>query len=277
MYKDSNTGSRSAARDLLMIVTVWLSCFVAEVACEAVLPRLFADVMSDAMALRCMNGVRVVVLLVLPALLLNKMLAGAGDANFVPSIVRPLMPAVMLTGILATVALVPVVTSLSLLNHLLLPQSGWLHDMAASQDASVNAYYAIVMPSLSPADWVVNIAVVAILAGVGEELFFRGILQGFALRCGMRGWVAVLVVALFFSLVHFQVSEFVPRLAMGLVLGYAYLLSGHIWLPVVMHIANNVVALLTYNYPLAFGWQWLVGIVAGAGLIAIALLRKHKK
>lgn len=277
MNSGFNVGNYNAPRDLLMIVATWLACFGVTVVAEALLLPAFPDAMSDPMALRCIAAAKNVIMLVLPALLLNKMLTEVSSGNFVSSINRPLTLKMLLAGVLVTVALVPAISSLSLLNHQLLPQSGWLHDIAVSQDASVNAYYALVMTSRVPADWIANIVVVALLAGVGEELFFRGILQGFAVRCGMRGWVAVFVVALLFSLVHFQVSEFIPRLAMGVVLGFAYLKTGRIWMPVVVHVVNNVVALVTYNHELSLGMQCLVGLAAVAGLAAVLRLGGHKK
>ena len=86
-----------------------------------------------------------------------------------------------------------------------------------------------------------SIAVVAIGAGVCEEFFFRGCLQNI-----FRGWfrnvhAAVWVCAAVFSLFHGDFFGFLPRLFLGALLGYLYVWSGSIWLPVIVHTLNNSV------------------------------------
>ncbi len=86
-----------------------------------------------------------------------------------------------------------------------------------------------------------SIAVVAVGAGVCEEFFFRGCLQNI-----FRDWfknvhAAIWTCAAIFSLFHGDLFGFLPRLVLGALLGYLYVWSGSIWLPVIVHTLNNTV------------------------------------
>lgn len=84
-----------------------------------------------------------------------------------------------------------------------------------------------------------GILVLGLLTGFGEELFFRGALQGILLRTGMRTWIAVWTTAIIFSLMHFQMFGFIPRVILGVWFGYLYVWSRSIWVPVAAHALNN--------------------------------------
>lgn len=123
----------------------------------------------------------------------------------------------------------------------------------------------------------------AILAPIAEELFFRGILQtaliqrnpfslgfsldpprpGFPLYSGLlagpqaelvrsspllppsaaRRWVAILISATLFTLVHGQVEFFPVLMLLALALGYLYERTGNLWAPITLHAAFNSTSL----------------------------------
>src|SRR5699024_1154951 len=66
---------------------------------------------------------------------------------------------------------------------------------------------------------ILNIIVIAGLAAISEELFFRGALQQFIQEKFKNGHLSVWLVALIFSVVHFQFYGFFPRLFLGAILG----------------------------------------------------------
>lgn len=86
--------------------------------------------------------------------------------------------------------------------------------------------------------------VVAVLPAIGEELFFRGILQNEIRYLTGNIHVAVWTAAIIFSFAHFQFLGFVPRLCLGLMFGYAYVWSGNFWVPVGLHFLNNAATLI---------------------------------
>ena len=84
-----------------------------------------------------------------------------------------------------------------------------------------------------------TLLVVAVLPAVGEELVFRGILQRqFQLSTG-KPILAIWLSALIFSLFHLQFAGFLPRLVLGAGLGYLFLWSNSLWVPIVAHFVIN--------------------------------------
>ncbi len=83
-----------------------------------------------------------------------------------------------------------------------------------------------------------NLFVMAMLPALGEELFCRGALMNvFAEKWSKHA--AVWLVAIVFSLIHFQMYGFIPRMLLGAILGYLLLWSGSLWLPIIIHFINN--------------------------------------
>jgi membrane protease YdiL (CAAX protease family) len=87
------------------------------------------------------------------------------------------------------------------------------------------------------------VLVVVVGAPLVEELVYRGLLQGAAVRATRR-WPAVVAVAAFFAVIHFQPVEIPGLFVIGLVLGAAALLTGRLGMSVVAHMAFNATGLL---------------------------------
>lgn len=93
-------------------------------------------------------------------------------------------------------------------------------------------------------DFLKVLFVVAVLPALGEELFFRGILQNEIRYLTGNIHVAIWTSAIIFSLAHFQFLGFIPRVCLGLMFGYAYVWSGNFWVPVGLHFINNAATLI---------------------------------
>ncbi len=89
-----------------------------------------------------------------------------------------------------------------------------------------------------------NVFVIALLPAITEEIFFRACLQNFARLCFQNIHISVWLAAIMFSAFHGQFYGFLPRLALGVLLGYAFAYSGNIWVSVVAHFTNNFVAVM---------------------------------
>jgi membrane protease YdiL (CAAX protease family) len=101
----------------------------------------------------------------------------------------------------------------------------------------------------SPADFVIGLAVIAGLAALGEELFFRGVVQNLFERYLGNNHVAIWASAAIFSFIHFQFFGFFPRLLLGAFFGYLYVWNRNIWIPIIAHFFNNGWALtMQYMY-----------------------------
>ncbi len=86
---------------------------------------------------------------------------------------------------------------------------------------------------------IVAMVVVAILAGVSEELLFRGVLQNLILKATNNPHVAIWFAAFTFSFIHFQFYGFVPRMLLGALFGYLYYWTKNLWIPMFAHFVNN--------------------------------------
>ncbi len=89
-----------------------------------------------------------------------------------------------------------------------------------------------------------NLVMIAILASVGEELIFRGIVLRLFREWTKNVHLAVWISAFLFSAFHFQFFGFLPRMVLGLILGYLYVWSGSLWVPIFVHFMNNAMAVL---------------------------------
>ncbi|MBQ1752950.1 MAG: D-alanine--D-alanine ligase [Paludibacteraceae bacterium] len=97
------------------------------------------------------------------------------------------------------------------------------------------------------------ILVMAIIPGLCEELYFRGLLQNVFRGMTKSIHASVWITAVIFSFIHFQFFGFVPRVLLGALLGYILVYSGSVWTNVIAHTLNNALAVVvlwvTVNYP----------------------------
>tara|TARA_B100001287_G_scaffold276851_1_gene290078 strand:- start:11098 stop:11688 length:591 start_codon:yes stop_codon:yes gene_type:complete len=93
-------------------------------------------------------------------------------------------------------------------------------------------------------DLLFNILLIAIIPAIGEELVFRGYLQKKISKRLSNIHISICITAVIFSAVHFHFQAFIARFILGLVLGYLFVWSKSIWLPILAHFINNFQALL---------------------------------
>ncbi|MDA0313758.1 MAG: CPBP family intramembrane metalloprotease [Bacteroidetes bacterium] len=89
-----------------------------------------------------------------------------------------------------------------------------------------------------------GILVIGVFAGVGEELFFRGLIQPKVQGYLRSPHLGIWVTALIFSAIHVQFYGFLPRMFLGALFGYLYHYSGSLFYPILGHILNNTLTLL---------------------------------
>jgi membrane protease YdiL (CAAX protease family) len=94
----------------------------------------------------------------------------------------------------------------------------------------------------------VNLLMIGVLAAVGEELIFRGLLQGLLTKVMRNVHVAIIITAVLFSAFHFQFFSFLPRLVLGIILGYLMLQGRSIWFPITAHFVNNALGVVYYYF-----------------------------
>ncbi|MEP1582153.1 MAG: CPBP family intramembrane glutamic endopeptidase [Marinobacter sp.] len=101
--------------------------------------------------------------------------------------------------------------------------------------------------------WPVLVAL-AVFAGVGEELLFRGAIQGW-LAQHTHDVVAIVAASVLFGMVHYlSFTYFLLATGLGLVLGVAYALTDSLLLVMVWHGVYDMIALYCLRrFPEWFG------------------------
>lgn len=154
----------------------------------------------------------------------------------------------LLVAAMIMVAALPLVNLLMEINlKLSLPQSfsgieEWMRRAEEGAEAITKMF-------LGVSSWqalLFNVFMIAVIPAIGEEFIFRGILLKV-----LRQWfgsvhAAVWVSAFIFSAIHMQFFGFLPRLLLGVVLGYMFVWSANIWVPVFAHFFNNAAAVIIY-------------------------------
>ena len=116
----------------------------------------------------------------------------------------------------------------------IMPWNGWRADYQSE-------YKYIVDGLLKDDSWfvlVLNLLTIAIVPAICEEWIFRGTLQKlFSEKLNIH--LAVFFAATIFSFIHFEFSGFLPRIILGMFLGYLFYYSGSLWLNIFAHAVNN--------------------------------------
>ncbi|MCD8290544.1 MAG: CPBP family intramembrane metalloprotease [Prevotella sp.] len=87
---------------------------------------------------------------------------------------------------------------------------------------------------------------ICLFAPLVEELVFRGAILKSLLKVFKNHWVAILISAAFFALVHGNPAQMPHAFLIGLLLGWMYYRSGSILPGVTLHWVNNTAAYVTY-------------------------------
>jgi membrane protease YdiL (CAAX protease family) len=129
-------------------------------------------------------------------------------------------------------------------------------------------------PPFAPRSWAELVAVAVVLAPLGEETLYRGLVEGYLLQHASL-WVAVAEPALLFSLMHIAPFRGAPRaytvfvlsfaLVVGLIAGYYRAYTGSLAAPVTVHALANLVGNTRYMLASRRGSGGGGGCLAGRG------------
>lgn len=209
---------------------------------------------SDPMQIRIVQTLQSFCIFILPPFVLCK-LYGESSGRFL-SLRLPDWKSALI-GMLSIVALMPLLNAVVAWNaglHLPDALQGVESWMRASED-SAKIITDRLLSGTSVIDLILNLIIVAVMAGVGEELFFRGLLMRIITDVlktkpgsTLKPWamhVSIWTIAILFSAIHVQFFGFFPRLLIGAWLGYLLWWTGSIWVPVLAHFLNNALSTLT--------------------------------
>lgn len=146
-------------------------------------------------------------------------------------------------AILSIIAIQPLISLIGEWNQSInLPESLHLMEESAKQ---ITEKIILINPSFSAL--MINIVVMAMLPAIAEEFFFRGIIQQTIHRISNNKHVAIWMTAFIFSFIHFQFYGFFPRIFLGALLGYIFVYSKSLWIPILVHFINNALSILLFR------------------------------
>ena len=145
----------------------------------------------------------------------------------------------------------PLSGALAELNKIIPIPKAWEIKFKA-MEASRAAQEAVLININSFARYIMSMFIIALLPGIFEEVCFRGGLQNVLMRWLKGPWVAIILTAFIFSIIHISYYGFLVRFALGIILGLVFYYSGSLWLSIIFHFLYNgvqVTALYLLNKP----------------------------
>jgi len=153
----------------------------------------------------------------------------------------------LLLGIL--ILTFPLSGALAELNKIIPIPTDWARKFKI-KEASRAALEAALININSFPRYIISLIVIGLLPGLFEEVCFRGGFQNILVRWFKGPWLAIILTAIVFSLIHISYYGFLVRFALGIILGAIFYYSGSIWLSVLFHFLYNglqVTALYMFN------------------------------
>lgn len=112
---------------------------------------------------------------------------------------------------------------------------------------SIVSDYSAVVDVLTIDNILLGLLFTAVLPALAEEILFRGVLlNSFNKKWGK--FVAILASSLVFGIYHMNWLQGIFAFLLGLILGYSYLMTGSLWVPIIIHFINNAIAVLATHY-----------------------------
>jgi len=151
-----------------------------------------------------------------------------------------------LSNIVLSIALVitiyPFISFIYYWNTYLLPDSVISKDTLFIQE--------LFLDMKEPKDFYLNLVLLGLVAGVGEEFLFRGLLQRISTKWTRNKHFGAIITGFLFSFIHFQLEGFFPRFILGVLFCYLLIYTGNLWITVVIHILfNSTQVIIPYFYP----------------------------
>ncbi|MCB0706315.1 MAG: CPBP family intramembrane metalloprotease [Saprospiraceae bacterium] len=184
----------------------------------------------------------------IPALLYARFLIRDHRRSYMQTNNRP-QPWQLFYGSFWIIVAFPVAQYLYVLNQGI-PLPKW----ATSLEDSTNELIQALLVMETPFEFLFTLFVMALVPAVGEEFIFRGLIQRFLEKGSQNSHIAILISATIFSAFHFQFEGFLPRLMLGLMLGYLFFWTRSLWVPIFVHfIYNGLQVAAAYFAPEAIG------------------------
>jgi hypothetical protein len=183
---------------------------------------------------------------VVPALLFSYLFAG--DLFSYYGFRKPVGKAALLFTVLMIVSVIPFINYTAELNMRMELPFEALDRILRTLEGEAEKMMVAFTATKSLWGLLVNLFMIGVIAAVGEELIFRGVLQRLIIGMLRNAHLAIVITAILFSAFHFQFFSFLPRFVLGLVLGYLMYYGRSIWYPILAHFVNNAMGVIYYYF-----------------------------
>jgi membrane protease YdiL (CAAX protease family) len=190
----------------------------------------------------------------------------------------------LILSVAIMLCVLPLVGFLADLNEAI-PISAKLRKIFESMESDYNEQIKKIIIFKSPLDYVTALIVIAFFPALVEEVFFRGAMQQIFMRWFVQPWLVIFITSMVFSAIHFSWYGFIPRIALGMMLGSIFYYTGNLWYSIAAHFFNNALMVtILYGQHLqgkpvdmevgnsAPWWSGLISLV----LIVVLLIRLRK-
>jgi len=183
---------------------------------------------------------------ILPVLLFTFLVSKSGT-KYLKLNKTPLAISVMIATIIVF-AILPFLNYISQLNQEInFPASlQWIEEWIIAKEEQAQILTEAFLQANTISGLLVNIFIIALIPAIGEELLFRGIILRLFGEIFKNMHIAVFVSATIFSLFHLQFFGFFPRLLLGIVLGYLFIFTQNLWVPMAYHFVNNAASVIVH-------------------------------
>ncbi len=114
------------------------------------------------------------------------------------------------------------------------------------------SYIESIEASIGGSDLWLTFLAAAIMAPIVEELAMRGMVFRLYEKYNLKPWVLILISGLLFGLFHLNLIQGVFATVIGIIYAIGFYWSKSIWVPIVMHFANNAFSTLATLFPEAW-------------------------
>ena len=186
---------------------------------------------------------------------------------------RSAKPIYFILGVTVLIVALPFVDWTGTINHELIPETTMIGKWMKASEETAAKQIDFMLKRNSVQDLLLNLVFVAVFAGVGEELFFRGVIQRLFIKLFRNPWAGILVTAFIFSAIHLQFYGFIPRFILGILLGLIYWYSGSLWPSIIAHFAYDAFAVIMIWFNPALAEEESVAVSLGnkSAMAAISL------
>lgn len=132
----------------------------------------------------------------------------------------------------------PLSGALAELNKIIPISKSWADYFKMKEDARAAEEAALININSFP-KYIISMIAIGLLPGLFEEICFRAGIQNTLTRWFKGPWIAIILTAIVFSLVHISYYGFLVRFVLGAILGLIFYYSGNIWLSAFFHFLYN--------------------------------------